>query len=178
MSARLLEDMPARSAARLEERLARVPGAPAPSASKGRGPSPALVSAFRRAAGDAIAAHAQPKYVRQGVLTVAVDSPAWHHELGFLRADLAKKMHEALGQPVHDVKLVLDKKLHIELSLPATAVRRAGVTSGGPTPPPLPPPPVLPTAEALALRRVAAPLADEPEVHDALVRAMTRWRAR
>ena len=175
ISARLLEDMPLRATAELHKRFAQVEGAPISARAKTRGPSPALVAAFRRAAGDAVAAHAQPKYVRQGVLTLAVDSTAWHYELGFLRAELAQKMTAAFGSPVTEVKLVLDNKLHLELALPVAPTQRARLARDA-TEAALPPLPVLPTVEALALRRVAAPVADEPELYDAIVRAMTRWR--
>jgi predicted nucleic acid-binding Zn ribbon protein len=48
--------------------------------------------------GDTVAAHAQPRSLRRGVLVVTVDEPAWATQLRWLEADLLARMAEALGE--------------------------------------------------------------------------------
>ena len=50
------------------------------------------------AVGTKIAAHARPLRLRNGVLTVAVDSAAWHHQLQALQEQLLDKLRMHLGR--------------------------------------------------------------------------------
>jgi predicted nucleic acid-binding Zn ribbon protein len=47
--------------------------------------------------GPAVAAHVTPAAVRDGVLVVDVDQPIWRTQLGFLEADLLRRVHEVSG---------------------------------------------------------------------------------
>jgi predicted nucleic acid-binding Zn ribbon protein len=49
--------------------------------------------------GDDIAAHATPKLLRGGVLTVVVDHPAWATQLRFLSATLLEQIRRRTGAP-------------------------------------------------------------------------------
>jgi hypothetical protein len=50
--------------------------------------------------GAEIAGHARPSSLRDGVLRVRADSPAWAHELGYLREEIKGRVNDGLGQPV------------------------------------------------------------------------------
>lgn len=47
--------------------------------------------------GDAVAAHAEPTSLRNGVLKVRTDSPAWATEIGYLGRQIALKANEVAG---------------------------------------------------------------------------------
>jgi predicted nucleic acid-binding Zn ribbon protein len=47
--------------------------------------------------GEGVAAHAEPVSLRDGVLVVAVDQPAWATELRYLGADLRRRVSEVAG---------------------------------------------------------------------------------
>lgn len=47
--------------------------------------------------GSEVAAHASPRSLRDGVLVVEVDEPAWATQLGFLSPELLEKIHAATG---------------------------------------------------------------------------------
>lgn len=51
-------------------------------------------------AGSAIAAHAEPTSLRDGVLRIRTDSPAWATELGYMGAEIARRANDTLGAPV------------------------------------------------------------------------------
>lgn len=48
--------------------------------------------------GDAIGAHAEPSSLREGVLKVRADSPAWATELGYLAADIKTRANSLIGR--------------------------------------------------------------------------------
>jgi len=48
--------------------------------------------------GDAIGAHAEPSSLREGVLKVRADSPAWAAELGYLAADIKARANDLIGR--------------------------------------------------------------------------------
>jgi len=48
--------------------------------------------------GDAIGAHAEPSSLREGVLKVRADSPAWAAELGYLAADIRTRANSLIGR--------------------------------------------------------------------------------
>jgi predicted nucleic acid-binding Zn ribbon protein len=47
-----------------------------------------------------VAAHAKPRTLRDGILTVAVDHPAWASSLRLLSADLLRRIAAAAGEGV------------------------------------------------------------------------------
>ena len=49
--------------------------------------------------GDAIAAHAEPSSLRDGVLKVRADSPTWAAELGYLVGEIKDKANALIGRP-------------------------------------------------------------------------------
>ena len=151
------------------------------------GPSAALVAAFRRAVGDAIAVHAFPKHFRKGVLTLGVDSPVWLQELSFLKEKLAHNMSREIGERVVTVHLVISKgpsRSAVELAKGSTAPLRAAAPERGSSKgaarieleasalPDLPP------GVASQVREAVAPLGGDPEVQEAAFRALSRWRER
>jgi predicted nucleic acid-binding Zn ribbon protein len=82
---------------RLGEALDRV--------SRGLGLPPAaatarLVQAWPEVVGEAVAAHTRPRWVRDGVLSLAVDDPVWAAQLRWLEADLLARVAEVTGPGV------------------------------------------------------------------------------
>ena len=56
--------------------------------------------------GDAIGAHAEPSSLREGVLKVRADSPAWAAELGYLASDIKTRANALIGrQSVLEVRV-------------------------------------------------------------------------
>jgi predicted nucleic acid-binding Zn ribbon protein len=47
--------------------------------------------------GESVAQHSRPRSLRDGVLVVAVDEPAWATQLRWLEADLLTRLREVLG---------------------------------------------------------------------------------
>jgi predicted nucleic acid-binding Zn ribbon protein len=56
-----------------------------------------VFSRWEQVVGPDIAAHAQPRSLRDGVLVIAVDQPAWASQLRFLGADLLARISDATG---------------------------------------------------------------------------------
>lgn len=56
-----------------------------------------VLTAWPSLVGDAVAAHTRPRKLRDGVLTVAVDDPAWATQLRFLEADLVARLEAVVG---------------------------------------------------------------------------------
>ena len=52
---------------------------------------------WREIVGPAIADHADPTSLRQGVLRVRADSPAWATEIGYLGGEIRARVNEATG---------------------------------------------------------------------------------
>ncbi len=66
---------------------------------------PALVDLIRRwpqVVGEQLAAHCRPVSLRFGVLTIAAAEAAWGAQLGWLEADLRRRLDHALGPGVVD----------------------------------------------------------------------------
>ncbi len=64
---------------------------------------PALVDLLNRwpaVVGEGLAAHCRPVSLRAGTLTIATDEPAWGAQLGWLEADLRRRLDGALGTGV------------------------------------------------------------------------------
>ena len=55
------------------------------------------VEAWPATVGSRLAARTRAVAFRDGTLHVEVDGSAWLHEIGFLKRDLLKRLHEALG---------------------------------------------------------------------------------
>ena len=65
--------------------------------------APALVELLRRwpeVVGDQLAAHCRPVALRARVLTIAATEAAWGAQLGWLEADLKRRLDDALGAGV------------------------------------------------------------------------------
>jgi predicted nucleic acid-binding Zn ribbon protein len=101
--------------------------------------------------GAEIAGHARPSSLREGVLRVRADSPAWAHELGYLREEIQARVNAGLDHPV-----VTEVRVYTGPLGPAAegrAVRRRGVPRD-PAPEARPGPPAVPE-EALERARRA-----------------------
>jgi predicted nucleic acid-binding Zn ribbon protein len=48
--------------------------------------------------GESVAAHAKPVSLRGGVLSIAVDDPAWASQLGWLESKLIEQLKEGIGE--------------------------------------------------------------------------------
>lgn len=57
----------------------------------------AVFSGWEELVGSEIASHAAPRSLRDGVLTVEVDEPAWAAQLGFLSSQLLAKLQTEAG---------------------------------------------------------------------------------
>lgn len=57
-----------------------------------------LVELWRRAVGDQIAERTLPENVKRGSLHVLVSSPAWLHQLQFLKEEILLKLNELSGK--------------------------------------------------------------------------------
>ncbi len=61
---------------------------------------PALVDLIRRwpeVVGDQLVGHCKPVSLRHGVLTIAATEAAWGAQLGWLEADLKRRLDDVLG---------------------------------------------------------------------------------
>ena len=56
-----------------------------------------VFGAWPELVGERVAAHARPRWLRDGVLGVAVDEPAWATQLRYLEGDLLARLAERLG---------------------------------------------------------------------------------
>ena len=59
-----------------------------------------LADAWNDIVGDAVAHHSRPRGVRNGVLDIVVDAPAWATELRYLEADLVARASRLVGPGV------------------------------------------------------------------------------
>ena len=73
-------------------------------------PDPAALDSVARVwpalVGDVIGAHSRPRSLRDGVLTIVVDSPAWATQLRYLEADLVASV--AGHAPVTSLRVVVE----------------------------------------------------------------------
>lgn len=76
------------------DRLATSLGAPS------AGVLATLFSAWAELVGQTVAARSRPRSLRDGVLVVTVDEPAWATQLRWLEPDLLVRLGEALGHGV------------------------------------------------------------------------------
>ncbi|MST32581.1 DUF721 domain-containing protein [Acidimicrobiaceae bacterium USS-CC1] len=63
----------------------------------------AVFARWEELVGPDVAAHATPRTLRDGVLTVVVDHPAWASSLRLLAADVLGRVSEAGGEPVGEL---------------------------------------------------------------------------
>ena len=56
-----------------------------------------LLASWHDAVGEGVAAHVRPTAIRDDVLLVDVDQPIWRTQIGFLEADLLRRVHEVTG---------------------------------------------------------------------------------
>lgn len=67
-----------------------------------------LQARWAAVAGQLVAAHSRPTRLRHGRLTVAVESPAWLHQLSYLQPTLLEQLRRAFGAAaVTDLRLVV-----------------------------------------------------------------------
>ncbi len=59
-----------------------------------------LLGRWPEVVGPSLAAHCRPVSLRSGTLTIAAAEPAWAAQLGWLDADLRRRLDEALGAGV------------------------------------------------------------------------------
>jgi predicted nucleic acid-binding Zn ribbon protein len=59
-----------------------------------------LWNSWTEIAGAAIAEHAEPTSLRDGVLRIRTDSPSWATELGYMGAEIARRANAAIGKPI------------------------------------------------------------------------------
>jgi predicted nucleic acid-binding Zn ribbon protein len=97
--------------------------------------------------GAEIAGHARPSSLREGVLRVRADSPAWAHELGYLREEIQARVNAGLDHPV-----VTEVRVYMGTPDPAPEGRSAR-RKGGPRDPATEPRPAPPAAPEEALER-------------------------
>ena len=57
----------------------------------------ALLLAWPALVGETIAAHTRPRRLREGVLTVVVDDPAWATQIRFMEAELVTGLEGVIG---------------------------------------------------------------------------------
>lgn len=56
-----------------------------------------IFSRWEAIVGPEIAGHARPRTLREGVLTVVVEQPAWAAQLGFMTGELLRRVELAVG---------------------------------------------------------------------------------
>ena len=70
------------------------------------GTATAVFSRWEEVVGPDIAAHARPVSLRDGVLTLSVDHPAWATQLRYMTADLLTRLEAATtGSDVREIRL-------------------------------------------------------------------------
>lgn len=57
-------------------------------------------SSWTEIAGTAIAHHAEPTSLRDGVLRIRTDSPTWATEIGYMGAEIARRANAVIGKPI------------------------------------------------------------------------------
>jgi hypothetical protein len=112
-----------------------------------------LWSGWAEVVGPAVAEHAEPSSLRQGVLRVRTDSPTWATEIGYLAEEIRQRANSWLGSEVVS---------EVRVWTGPGAIRRA--TGGGREPDPLP-----------GKARATSPRGDEPDPQTAFERARGAW---
>ncbi|HLI53066.1 MAG TPA: DUF721 domain-containing protein [Acidimicrobiales bacterium] len=82
------------------ERVARRMGAPRPAVAS------VVFSRWEELVGPDIAGHAKPVSLRDGVLVLAVDHPAWAAQLGYMVGEIGERIAAAAGAgAVNEIRL-------------------------------------------------------------------------
>ena len=85
----------------------------------------ALWSRWRDIVGSAVADHASPSSLRDGVLKVRVDSPGWATEMGYMAGEIRSRINAALGSAaVSEVRVWVGSKDDAAGQPSSTAVKR------------------------------------------------------
>ena len=76
-------------------------------------PEPGLVASlgdrWAEVVGSTVAEHARPRGLRDGILTIAVDAPAWATQLRYLERDICTRLAVISGREVvRSVRIVVD----------------------------------------------------------------------
>lgn len=76
-------------------------------------PDPSLVDSlgdrWPEVVGDAVAAHARPRGLRDGTLTIAVDAPGWATELRYLEHDICARLAAISGRDdIRHIRVVVE----------------------------------------------------------------------
>ncbi len=127
------------------------------------------VTAWPQIAGRVVAAHTQAEVVRDGVLVVAADSPAWAQELHMRKGDLLAKVAAQVGEGVV-------RDIHFR-----SGRRRQQEAKTAPAGPP-PPASIRLSDEEIAAAREAAGRIEDGDLRARAERAflalarMSRWR--
>lgn len=87
-------------------------------------------SRWREIVGDAIGVHAEPSSLREGILKVRADSPAWAAELGYLAEDIKTRTNALIGRPA-----VLEVRVWTGPGRIRSAAKHHARDSGAPTEP-------------------------------------------
>lgn len=70
-----------------------------------------LADRWRTVVGDAVAAHARPRNLQAGILTIEVDTPEWATQLRFLEAQIVARVAEAVeSEAVTGVQIVVRRR--------------------------------------------------------------------
>lgn len=126
--------------------------------------------AWEQIAGRVVASHTTAEAVRDGVLVVSADTPAWANELHMRRGELLTRLAEQVGEGVI-------REIHFRAGVKRRGVGRAGEGQGGSGPAKV----ELCEEEERAARQAAAGIEDG-ELRARAERAflalarMTRWR--
>ena len=64
---------------------------------------------WEKLVGAAVAAHARPRSLRDGVLTVVVDSPAWATQIRHMEGDIIARLEQESGAAVSGLKVIVDR---------------------------------------------------------------------
>lgn len=75
-----------------------------------RRPGVTVQERWPEVAGDEVAAHATPRHLDEGILTVEVDDPAWATHLRYLGPALARGLNDAAGEEiVAEIRIVVGR---------------------------------------------------------------------
>jgi predicted nucleic acid-binding Zn ribbon protein len=86
---------------------------------------------WRAIVGDDIADHVEPTSLRDGVLRVRTDSPAWATEVSYLSADIAGRVNSALGRElVRELRVASGPRTPRATSPGASQTKQASRSSG------------------------------------------------
>jgi hypothetical protein len=59
-----------------------------------------LWSGWKEIVGEAVASHVEPSSLRDGILRVRAESPAWATEIGYMRGEIQRRANDYLGEEV------------------------------------------------------------------------------